>query len=685
MKRIIIISIFIISWVSTWAKESQEPTTYNYQRAKECIYNEQDIPKALEYLNKELETNPKCGYTYAWIAALRINQEEFGRAMTCVNSALKYLPKRDKTYISWSYALRADIYANLKDTVAAIKDYSQAIKIDPNYYQYLRYRSELYFEMKQYSLADEDYKRMLKIDNNDAIIHAYLGLGRNLKEQGKYEQAIEQFSKIITLYGEESSLAFSFRAESELKLKQYEQAVVDIVKALEIDGDDKAYNMLTNLKEPEAIDLMRRKLKLQTIFYPNQVNWFYYLAIFEEVNSQYKQAIATYKKANSIVPDALLNRRIAACYYESGDYASALIYINEAIEADSTNADYYNVRSRIYQVQKDLDLAIVDMDKYISLEPKTPYGYFNRATLKRVNKQYAQALEDYYFVVAIDPDYSKSVYHGIARCYMHLGDSIEARKNYEKVIDVKSQDEYSASTCYAYHYLGQNEKAIEAMNYILEKDSSEAYNAMCLYSLMADTTQALYYLEKTLQDGWVHFAYMEVDEDLDNIRHLENYKKTVDTYRRKVQRELEIDVHPQDSSAAEYKVVEIPFTAANGVTKVNCTINGLPLNFVFDTGASDVSISQVEANFMFKNGYLKPTDVVGKQHYQTADGNISEGTIVNIEKIVFGGIVLDNVRASVVKNQNAPLLLGQSVLKRLGNIEIDNTAKILRITIKQNN
>ena len=98
-----------------------------------------------------------------------------------------------------------------------------------------------------------------------------------------------------------------------------------------------------------------------------------------------------------------------------------------------------------------------------------------------------------------------------------------------------------------------------------------------------------------------------------------------------------------------------------------------------------VSISQVEANFMFKNGYLKPTDVVGKQHYQTADGNISEGTIVNIEKIVFGGIVLDNVRASVVKNQNAPLLLGQSVLKRLGNIEIDNTAKILRITIKQNN
>ena len=123
--------------------------------------------------------------------------------------------------------------------------------------------------------------------------------------------------------------------------------------------------------------------------------------------------------------------------------------------------------------------------------------------------------------------------------------------------------------------------------------------------------------------------------------------------------------------------------AANGVTKVDCTINGLPLNFVFDTGASDVTISQTEANFMYKNGYLSHKDVIGKQRYQTADGNISVGTTFMINHINFGGLELTGVRASVVANQKAPLLLGQTVLQRLGKIEIDNEKKVLKITTKK--
>ena len=43
----------------------------------------------------------------------------------------------------------------------------------------------------------------------------------------------------------------------------------------------------------------------------------------------------------------------------------------------------------------------------------------------------------------------------------------------------------------------------------------------------------------------------------------------------------------------------------SGVYEVACTINNLPLKFIFDTGASSVSISSVEASFMLKNGYLQ--------------------------------------------------------------------------------
>lgn len=51
----------------------------------------------------------------------------------------------------------------------------------------------------------------------------------------------------------------------------------------------------------------------------------------------------------------------------------------------------------------------------------------------------------------------------------------------------------------------------------------------------------------------------------------------------------------------------VPMEKKGGVYKVPCKINGLTLKSVFDTGASDVSISLTEALFMYKNDYLQET------------------------------------------------------------------------------
>lgn len=89
----------------------------------------------------------------------------------------------------------------------------------------------------------------------------------------------------------------------------------------------------------------------------------------------------------------------------------------------------------------------------------------------------------------------------------------------------------------------------------------------------------------------------------------------------------------------------------------------MPLHFILDTRASDISISDVEAIFMFKNNYLSANDIIDKRDYITANGSISEGTIINIRNVDIGGLELNNVRASVVRNQRAPLLLVESFRK----------------------
>ena len=122
-----------------------------------------------------------------------------------------------------------------------------------------------------------------------------------------------------------------------------------------------------------------------------------------------------------------------------------------------------------------------------------------------------------------------------------------------------------------------------------------------------------------------------------------------------------------------------------GVSVIPCKVNGLALDLIFDTGASDVSLSIVEASFMFKNGYLSPDDIVGSSNFMDASGNINEGIVLNLKEIEIAGLKLYNVKASIVKNNKAPLLLGQSAISKLGGIQLDLITNTLIILNGQGN
>ena len=182
-------------------------------------------------------------------------------------------------------------------------------------------------------------------------------------------------------------------------------------------------------------------------------------------------------------------------------------------------------------------------------------------------------------------------------------------------------------------------------------------------------------LKEAIEKGYNDYILIKSDYDMDNLRDMPEFENLLEN-----DSEIELPKIVEDTTGYVQERVEVPFSKEGGVTKVKCTINGLPLHFVFDTGAADVTMSMVEANFMLKNDYIKRSDVIGSSFYSDANGDITEGTVLNLRYVNFGGLELENVRASVVRNQKAPLLLGQSVLGRLGRSEIDNAASKLIIT-----
>lgn len=112
---------------------------------------------------------------------------------------------------------------------------------------------------------------------------------------------------------------------------------------------------------------------------------------------------------------------------------------------------------------------------------------------------------------------------------------------------------------------------------------------------------------------------------------------------------------------------------------ISCKVNGLPLDFIFDTGASSVTLSRKQAQFMLRNGYLSTSDIIGSSSYQTASGDIKTGMIVKLKKIEINGLILNNVEAAIINSDSAPLLLGQSALSKLGKIQIDYKNSTLTI------
>lgn len=129
-----------------------------------------------------------------------------------------------------------------------------------------------------------------------------------------------------------------------------------------------------------------------------------------------------------------------------------------------------------------------------------------------------------------------------------------------------------------------------------------------------------------------------------------------------------------NDSVAVDSVVEtkigIKMNKNGGVYEIPCTVNGVKMNFIFDTGASDVCISLTEALFLYKNGYLEEADLGDTSYSQVADGSIVENMEINLHSIMIEDILITDVKALVVKSIDAPLLLGQSVIKRLGRIEM---------------
>ena len=119
----------------------------------------------------------------------------------------------------------------------------------------------------------------------------------------------------------------------------------------------------------------------------------------------------------------------------------------------------------------------------------------------------------------------------------------------------------------------------------------------------------------------------------------------------------------------------------NGVLFVPVKINGvLKIEAMIDTGAAECNIPPCVANTLIRTStLLVPEHLLSSKIYTLADGSTQECRRFMIKSLRIGNKTIYNVECSVSKNDNAPILIGGSALKKLKVIKIDYKNNIITI------
>ena len=671
MRRFGVLVFALLCAVQTLLAANKQAETFNMQKAYEAFQN-QDYQTAVDCLNKELADDAKNGYAYLWMAIAYTTVDDYGSMLTNSDKAIQYLPKKDKESRGVAFNLRSSAYSGLGQQDLALADISEAINLDPKDVDYLNSRAQIYFEQFQYELADADAKKITELEPGNPL--GWLCLGRNADARKDYDKAIEHYNYAVKL-DNSNAQSYSLRAYTYINQKRWSEATDDVVSAFSIDITDGGALDCVNTLADSASVVLCSKMKIQTKKDPNNSLWPFIIGATYEKRGNMTEALEFFNKSFDIEPSAEAAQRLSAAYSDADNLKMALDFADRAIQMDSTDTDGLYSKAMAYFKARRWEDADRALSIYLDAEPERADAYcyrgFTRDHLGKTN----EAAYDYDTAITLQPMVISYYFRG--RHYWNLGDKDKAIADFKQAVEMDTVPDPASPSIMLLGYLGRTDEA-EALIAEIGKDAESMvlYNAACYYAMFGDKQKAVDFLNQSVDKGFLRLNLLENDSDMDSIRSIDGYKKVVERLKSK---QLKME-----EENAEYtdQTVEVPMTKESGVFKVKCSINGLPLHFVFDTGAANVTISAVEAAFMYKNNYLSDKDFMGSSSFLTASGDIIEGSVVNLRNVNFGGLDMNNVKATVVKTQNAPILLGQSVLSRLGKVEIDYSSYTIRITRK---
>lgn len=317
--------------------------------------------------------------------------------------------------------------------------------------------------------------RMKALKDDPKNPENYYDLGIVFQRSGAHKEAIESFSMYILIPGvkaESIADGYNNRGISHRALKNFEQAMADYTKAIELKPTDPM-----PLVNRANLHVQLKKTDLALADYANAV------AVDPKYHSTYAQ--------RGILLDS------------TGRTDDALKDFAKSIELEPAYAEPYYNRGTIYSGKKEYAKAIPDYEKYVTLVTDSEYladGHMNLGIAHYYTGSLQEALDNFSKVIAIQPTRPNG-YKARAMLYREMKKDDLAAADQRKVAELsappaqpsqsKTSFEYTAEGS-KYYRDGDYKKAIPLYQKALDLEKAERKLEKKIWFVLVDNLAIAY-------------------------------------------------------------------------------------------------------------------------------------------------------------------------------------------------
>jgi len=257
-------------------------------------------------------------------------------------------------YISFSKALSSQI----RDLQAeSIKDYTEAIRFDPNYATAYRSRGVAYLNMQDYDPAMMDLNKAIGLEPD--LRDSYYDRGIVYYYKKDYDSAIADFSKareIDPLYAD----AYTYRGRTYSKIRENYKAIANCSKAVELNPDDAKNYIDRGLCYCAGLDYRRA---IEDFSKAIEIDPYH-------ARSYYDRGYAYHRNGHSNKNPGTIGWDIHP-NFSSEDFDKALVDFSKAIKMDPGNVYCYYYRGEVYADLRNNEKALADYYQFLKVAPKS--------------------------------------------------------------------------------------------------------------------------------------------------------------------------------------------------------------------------------------------------------------------------------------------------------------------------